>query len=121
MAGITFVPADTTVAKTLCTAGANGSLLTGIIGQSNDTAVCNVKIMVDGQWIGTVRVPIAAGSDGATVSKQLLNNTDLPFLIIDSNGNPVLKLGPASVVTVAPLATVTTAKTLSLQATIEDF
>jgi hypothetical protein len=119
--GTTFVNADSTGAKTLCTAGANGSILTGIAGQTTDTAANNVKILVDGVWIGTLRVAIGAGSDGAIVSKSLLNTTDLPFLLLDSNGNPCLKLGPASVVTVAPLVAVTAAKTLSLQPTIEDY
>ena len=119
--GTTFVPADTTVAKTLCTAGANGSLLTGIFGQTNDTAANNVKILIDGVWIGTVRVAIGSGSDGAIPSTSLLNSTLMPFLIFDSNGNLCLKLGPTSVVTVAPLVAVTTAKTLSLQPTLEDY
>src|SRR4051812_48945073 len=94
--GVTFVNADSTTAKTLLTAGANGTIVTGLAGTTDDTPANNVKLQIfDGTTnflVGTVRLVTLAGTDGAVVSRSLLNTTDLPFLKLDAAGNPCLYL-----------------------------
>lgn len=122
--GVTFVNADSTTAKTLLTAGANGTIVVGLSGCTNDTAANNVAVSVyDGATtflVGTVRLATLSGTDGAVNAVNLLNQTALPFLKLDSGGNPYLSLKAGYLLKVAPLVAVTAAKTLTLYAYGED-
>lgn len=122
---VTFVNADGTTPKTLFTAGASGSVLTGISGTTDDTSDNDVQVFIRigavNFLVGTVRLVTLAGTDGAVVARNLLNVTDLPWLKLDAAGNPIWLLPAGAIVRVGPLAAVTAAKTLTLSANGEDF
>lgn len=112
--GESFVNADGTTAKDLVVAGTNGTKVTRISVHSDDTAACNLKLLLyDGAaaWpVGVVRVAILAGSDGAIPAVNLLNQAMLPWL--DADGEFFIPNGWK--VQIAPLAAVTAAKTVSI-------
>lgn len=64
-AGVTILPADTTVAKTIFTAGAEGSRIDSILVSSTDSAAMNLAFYIDdgvtSYYIGNVSVPIGSG------------------------------------------------------------
>lgn len=123
--GTTFTSADTTVAKTIFTPGANGAQIRGISAWSNDSAAINlvlsVLISAVSYRLATIRIPALTGSDGAVVSVSLLNTTACPWMTVDAAGNPVLNLVAGAVLQAAPLVTMTGAKSLELYARGEDF
>jgi hypothetical protein len=51
----------------------------------------------------------------------LLNRAALPFLPIDGVGNPYLPLKAGSILKVAPLATMTAARTLTVSSASEEY
>ena len=122
---MTFVNADSTTAKTLLTAGANGTVVRGIFGTTNDTSANNVAVSInDGSTtflLGTVRLATLSGTDGAVNGVDLLNTTAMPGLELDGAGNAVLYLKAGYTLKVAPLVAVTAAKTLTLFAMGRDF
>lgn len=125
MGGTTIVNADSTNKKTLLTAGANGAVVRGIYATTDDTSLNNVSVWVnDGVTdfrIGTTRVAIASGTDGAANAVDLLNSTAIPALELDSSGNPVLYLKAGWILKASVLVAVTAAKTLTLVAQGKDF
>lgn len=114
----TIVPADTTTLKTLYTAGANGARILSVIAVTNDSAANDVNLYVQVGGSGTAaniggkRVPIASGNVVASTipSAQLLDPTQIPGLLSDGS----LQLGPGDVLQASVVATVTTAKTLTI-------
>lgn len=123
--GTTIVNADSTNKKTLITAGANGTVVQGLGGVSDDTAAVNVRIFIhDGTTdfqVGTTRLAIAAGTDGATNSVDLLNSLACPWVERDGAGNAALYLEAGWSLKVAALAAVTAAKTVTIFAHGKDF
>lgn len=120
--GTTFTSADTTTPKDItATAGSNGTKIISISGVSDDTAAINVKLYAhDGStafWVGTMRVPIASGSDGAVASTSLLNHTAFPWL--EDDRGFVLPSGWK--LQAGCLATMTAAKTLTLNVLSGDY
>lgn len=119
--GVTFVNADSTTAKDLFVAGANGSRLASVSATTTDTSANNVKLLLyDGStawWAGTVNVPTLSGTDGSTAAVNLLTLSMCPWL--NSDGSIVLPTGWK--LQVAPLAAVTSAKTLTLVALGADY
>lgn len=120
-AEVTFVNADSTNAKDLISAGANGTKVIGIAATSDDTAAVNMRLYIhDGTTaylVGTVRIAIAAGSDGAAPAVNLLSRAALPWL--DSDGQFLLPTGYK--LQVAPLAAVTAAKTVTIVCLAADY
>lgn len=114
LAEVTFVNADSTTPKDLVSAGSNGSKITRIAAQSDDTAAVNMKLLIHdgstGYWVGTVRIAIGSGSDGAIASVNLLNPAMLPWL--DADGEFFIPSGYK--VQVAPLVAVTSGKTVNI-------
>lgn len=113
--GVTFVNADGTTAKTLFTAGANGSIIESIAGTTDDTSNNVVRITIgDGSTdyhVGDVSVTTLAGTDAAaTPADNLLDTTALPYLRSDGS----LLLPPDAILKVAPESAVTAAKTLTI-------
>ena len=123
--GVTFQNADSTNKKTVYTAGANGSIVTGLSGVTTDTSANNVALWVyDGStsWqLGCIRVAAASGNDGATNAVNLLNQTAIPALKLDAAGNPILELKASAVLQASVLVAVTSGKTLTLTPTAEDY
>ena len=120
---ITILPADTTAQKVVCTAGANGSKVVGLIATSNDTATMNVQILIKRSatsiLLGTGRIVTLSGTNGAAANVNLLNA--ISGLPIDNDGQPYLYLVSGDTLECAVLVTVTAAKTISLTCIHGDF
>lgn len=121
----TIVNADGTTAKTIFTAAAEGSRVLGLSLTSDDTAIRDLALYIrksgTDYLIGTVRIPIAAGTDGAVPSVNGLNSTDLPFLPIDNNGIPYIELATGETLKAGVLVAVTAAKTVTIVAFGKDY
>jgi hypothetical protein len=122
---VTFTSADTTTLKTLFTAGANDSDVKAINVATDDTSAVNLKLYVTrggtDYLLGTINVPIASGSNGTVVSVDVINDTSLPSLPIDSAGKRFIPLKTGDVIKVGCLATMTAAKTTTVSAFGQDY
>lgn len=118
---VQILPADTTSQKTVYTAGANGSKITGLNAASTDTAAHDVQVSVTRSGvsypIGTINVPAGAGNSSGVTSVNMLNFTFITGLAIDSDGNPFLLLSSGDTLTLSSLVTVTAGKTLTFVVT----
>jgi len=114
LAEVTFVNADSTTPKDLISAGTDGTKVLGIAVTSDDTSAVNLELYVhDGTTaylVGTVRVATLSGTDGAVAAVDLLDAEALPWL--DADGEFFIPTGYK--LQVAPLAAVTTAKTVTI-------
>jgi hypothetical protein len=124
-AGAVILPADTTATKTLYTAGDNDAVVKGLSCVSNDTAAVNLRVLLSiggiEYQIGTVNIPIAAGTNGSANAVDVLNVTAMPFLSLDRNGKRVLPLAAGTILKVAALATITAAKQVTVAAVVEEY
>jgi hypothetical protein len=123
---ITIVNADASGLKTVYTGGADGSKIVGLLVASDDTSARDVQwgITVGAVFypLGTVSIPITAGTIAATPMVNLLDLTKSPGLPIDSDGNPYVFLASASyTLQIKALTTVTAAKTISVSAIAADW
>jgi hypothetical protein len=123
---VQILPADTSTLKTLVTGGANGTKIVNITVASTDTSARDVQfgITTGGTFfpIGTVTIPITAGTIAATAAINLMATTLAPSLPLDSDGNPFILLSSASdTLQVKSLTTVTAAKELDITAFGADF
>ncbi len=122
--GTQFANADGTTAKTIYTAGANGSRILSVNAVTTDTAVNDVALSVQVGGSGTSypigAVAVAAGSGNnanpPTASVELLG-TQIAGLLADGS----LQLGAGDTLQAAVLAAVTTATTLTLFVQASDF
>lgn len=118
--------ADAQNQKTVYTAGASGSKVTSLIAVSTDTSARDVQVSITNGGtsypLGTVSVPAGAGNSSSVASCNLLDVTKLVGLALDSDGNPYIHLISGDTLTVSALATVTTAKLITVSApTAGDF
>lgn len=122
---VTFTSADTTTLKTLFTAGANDSDIKAINAATDDSAAVNLKLYVTrggtDYLLGTINIPINSGVTGTVVSVDILNDTSLPSLPLDSAGKRFLPLKTGDVVKCGCLATMTAAKTTTVSAFGQDY
>lgn len=123
---VQILNADAQAQKTIYTGGANGTKVIGLVAQSTDTSARDVQISITrggtSYPLGTVTVPIGAGNSGTVPSVNMLGNTQLPGLPIDSDGNPFLfLLDQNDVLTASALVTVTSGKIITLTAFGADF
>jgi hypothetical protein len=121
-AAVSFVNADGTAEKTLVTAGSNGSRIDSVAIASDDTSARVFNVYINNgstsYRVGTVNVPITAGTDAAaTPPVSLLTTGNLPWL--DSSGSIFLKAGWK--LNVAAQVAVTAAKTISFVASYGDY
>lgn len=118
---VTFVNADGTTAKDLVSAGSNGCKIISISAVSDDTSSVNMRLFVhDGSTayqVGTMRIPTLSGTDGAAAAISLLNHTAFPWL--EDDRGFVIPTGYK--LQVAPLATVTSAKTVTIVCLAGDY
>lgn len=109
------VAADTTVKKTLCTAGASGTKIESISATSDDTSAVvfqlGVTISSVDYILGEVNVPIGSGTNGTAEAVDVLNSTDFPWIRNDGVNNYLL-LAAGSVLYVRAKTAVTAAKTI---------
>jgi hypothetical protein len=116
---VNIANADAQTQKVVYTAGASGSKIVGMSFVSNDTSARDVQISITNAGtsypIGTLTIPAGAGFSGS-VPSITWNLQNLPALPIDSDGNPFILLVSGDTLTVSALATVTTAKLISVVA-----
>lgn len=114
VAEVTFVNADGTTPKDLVSAGTDGTKVFRINVTSDDTSTVNMEVYVhDGTTaylLGTVAVATLSGTDGSTASVNLLDSTLIPG--VDADGELFIPSGYK--IQVAPLAAVTSAKTVTV-------
>lgn len=87
---ITIVNADGTNKKTVATAGANGSKVTGLIIASDDTAAKVMQIWLTrsavSYLLATVDIAALSGFDGIVPVVNAMNSTEWPGLPVDNDG-----------------------------------
>lgn len=129
-ASATLTSSNTTAWVTVYTSPATGdggddALLKGLQAVSDDTAAINCRVGVDiggtVYQLGTVNIPAASGTNGTTAAVDLINMTSMPGLPLDANGKRYLPLAAGNIVKVACLATMTAAKTLTVNAIVEEY
>jgi len=116
---------DTTSYVTLYTSATNDSVVKSITVTTTDTAAVNLKVAVnDGTTdflLGTVRVALASGTDGAVASVDILGSSLLPGLPRDLNNRTILPLKNGFILKVGCLATMTAAKQTDVLAVVEEY
>lgn len=123
--GKRLTSSDTTSYVTLYTAGTNDAVIKSITATTTDTAAVNLKVAIgDGTTdylLGTVRVALGSGTDGATASVDILGSSLLPGLPRDLNNRTVLPLKNGYTLKVGCLATMTSAKQTDILAVVEEY
>ena len=123
--GVTLTSSDTTAWKTVFTASADDANLKVLSCVSDDTSAVNLRVGIDIGGtvfqIATVNIPIAAGTNGVAPAVDLLNSISMPFLAVDLAGKRILQLQAGNLLKVAALATMTSAKTLTVVAIPENY
>lgn len=125
VAVVQIVNADASGLKTVFTAGANGSKVTGLFAASDDSSARIVEIGItrSGTFyaLGAITVAITAGTDGSTAAVNMLDVTKIPGLPIDNDSQRYIFLKSGDTLQAKSLSTVTSAKTIHLVATGVDF
>lgn len=121
----TVTNSDTTTAKTLYAAGTNGSKVDSLLVTSTDTVdrdlVLSVSISSTTYIIGTVKIPLTAGTINTVPTVDVLRHTQIPGLAYDAFGNKIMYLASGTTLQVAALATVTSGKQFVVFAQGADF
>lgn len=121
----TIVNADGTTAKTVFTAGSNGSKLELLTVSSTDTSDRDINIFVTraatNYLISTVKIPLSSGNTNALPAIDIMKSVQIPALTFDANGNKYLYLKSGDTLTVATTTTVTAAKTVTILSQGGDF
>lgn len=104
----------TTTSQLIFTAGANDSDVKGIVVSTTDTSAINLQLFITrggtDYLLGTVTIPAAAGSDGATPSIDLLGSGLIPGLPIDNVGKRYIPMKTGDTLRVAAKVTMTALK-----------
>jgi hypothetical protein len=125
LVGKRLTSTDTTSFVTLYTATTDDAVVKSITATTTDTAAVNIKVAIsDGTTdflLGTVRVALASGTDGAASSVDILGSGLLPGLPRDLNNRTILPLKNGHVLKVGCLATMTSARQTDVIAIIEEY
>jgi hypothetical protein len=114
-----FTSADTTTAKTIFTAGADGARLTGLHATSQDTVArrlnlylrrSSVDYLISSSAIGAA----TAGPPEVPTFVSLLNSADTPWVQQDVNGNRYIDLQANDELYVGLAQTMTAAKNIDV-------
>jgi|SRR5882757_1950285 len=101
---------------TLVTGGANGTKIESITATSTDTSARDVALWITissvNYLLTTISIPATAGSVNNIISVDMLRSSQFPSLAFDTNGNRYIYIANGSVLSVACLTTVTSAKLL---------
>jgi len=123
--GVSFANADGTTAKTLYTAAADDAVVKAIMVTSTDTAARNLRLIInDGstdRTIGTVNIPITAGTTGSITAVDMLGAALMPGLPLDQQGKRILPMQAGHILKVAPLVAVTATFTIDVTAVVEEY
>lgn len=122
---VAWVPGDAQAFRTLYTGATNGSAVISITLASTDTASRDMQfsILSGGTtvYLGTTSVLLNAGFTNAVPSIQALRHAQIPGMILDANGNPMLYLSSGAVLQANILTTITAAKTITAYVQAGDF
>jgi hypothetical protein len=125
LVGKRLTSADTTTFVTLYTASTDDAVVKSLTVTTTDTAAVNLKIAInDGTTdflLGTVRVALASGTDGAAASVDILGSSLLPGLPRDLNNRTILPLKNGYILKVGCLVTMTAAKQTDILAVVEEY
>jgi hypothetical protein len=123
--GKRLTSSDTTSYVTLYTSATNESVVKSITVTTTDTSAVNLKVAInDGTTdflLGTVRVALASGTDGAVASVDILGSSLLPGLPRDLNSRSILPLKNGHILKFGCLATMTAAKQTDVLAVVEEY
>lgn len=112
---------------TVWTAGANDGVLKSFGVTSTDTAarILQVFINIGGGGTdllaGSVKIPIASGSDGATAAVDVLRSALVSWLSCDAYGNKVFNAEAGTTIKVSTTTAITSAKTIQMLGEGGDF
>lgn len=91
---------------------------------SNDTTARDVSLIITNGGIdytlGTMQIPINAGSINSTSAVDLLNSWQMPWARLDENGNRCLLLDSGCALKVKSLTTVTSGKAVQFFAQVRE-
>jgi hypothetical protein len=125
LVGKRLTSTDTTTYVTLYTASTDDAVVKSLTVTTTDTAAVNLKVAInDGTTdflLGTVRVALASGTDGAATTVDILGSSLLPGLPRDLNNRTILPLKNGFILKVGCLATMTAAKQTDVLAVIEEY
>lgn len=126
VAGLTFVNADSAATvKSLYTAGTNDAVVKSIVIRSDDSSARVIDIIYyDGTtnfYLGAVSVPSNSGFNGTTASADALSTTLFPGLPMDATGKRVLPMKAGHILKVANQTQVTSNKTVTITALVEEY
>lgn len=122
---IALTSADTTVATLCFTAGADDSDVKAIIVTTNDTTLINLQLFIVrsavNYLLGTIRIAVLSGTDGASVGVDLLNSVGMTGLPLDAVGKRYIPMKTGDTLKVACVATMTAAKTCWVSVLGQDY
>ena len=125
LVGKRLTSTDTSSYVTLYTATTDDAVVKSITATTTDTSAVNLKIAIsDGTTdflLGTVRVALASGTDGAASSVDILGSGLLPGLPRDLNNRTILPLKNGHILKVGCLATMTASRQTDVIAIIEEY
>lgn len=112
--------------KTVYTAGAQGSIVKGVVVTSNDASVahlltCQLNNGSTGYTIGAVNIPVSSGFLAAAPPVNFLSPVNIPGLPIDNNGNPFFYLPPSSLLKCTFATNLTSSDLINIVAVGADF
>lgn len=117
--------ADTTTIKTLVTPPTNGSKVVAVLLTSDDTSSKDVQLVVTKGGvdypIGTINMPITAGTIAATSAVNGLDVSKIAGLPLDRDGQRYLLLESGAVLGIKALTTLTSGKFINAVAIHSDF
>jgi hypothetical protein len=125
LVGKRLTSTDTTTFVTLYTASTDDAVVKSLTVTTTDTAAVNLKIAInDGTTdflLGTVRVALASGTDGAATTVDVLGSSLLPGLPRDLNNRTILPLKNGHILKVGCLSTMTSARQTDVIAVVEEY
>ena len=115
---VVFTDADGTTAKLIFNPSTEGSRVDGIAISSNcatsKTCLLQVNNGSEVSPLGHITVPAGAGTNGSVAVVSGLNRGNLPWLKIDSNGNPYINLNNGMNLEIKMLDAIPSGETVSI-------
>lgn len=116
-----FASTDGTTAKQIFDPSTEGSRIDGIVISSTSASSKTLLLQINNgsviSKLGHITVPAGAGTNGSVPVVSGLNKGNLPWLKIDSNGNPYINLNFGMNIEVKLLATLGSGETIDVTVT----
>jgi hypothetical protein len=120
-----FVNADSTNKKTICTAGASGTKVVSVVATSTDTSDRTAQLWLTrsavSYLLGTATVTTLAGTNGTTPAQNLLVPGLFPGLPVDNDGQRYFFLESGDTLQVGFTVAVTAAKEIDITVSSGNF